>query len=139
MVSLLFCKMEYSGLFSAVFNSQRASSAKIWNGAPGTNKKTKNKNVLLADWIWLLKNIGARLSLSFSVVFRNGFPRAFKHLERSWIKAVCLIHTGRCHDKNTRQVDLFCFCMKWTTVQQSLYDLVEDSCTFSFSMTFIVD
>ncbi len=36
------------------------------------------------------------LYLSFSVVFRNGLPRAFKHLERSWIKAVCLIHTGRC-------------------------------------------
>ncbi len=36
------------------------------------------------------------MALSFSVVFRNGLPRAFKHLERSWIKAVWLIHTGRC-------------------------------------------
>ncbi len=35
------------------------------------------------------------LYLSFSVVFRNGLLRAFKHLERSWIKAVCFIHTGR--------------------------------------------
>lgn len=41
MVSFLFCKMEYAGLFRAVCSSQRASSDEtlIQNSATGTEKK----------------------------------------------------------------------------------------------------